>query len=98
MAQSRNRPSPITIGAQPVQVFQSVKSRRQRTKEMLPKRLDTAIKSLRALQTFANTTHHDLKPAEQKRVTEIILHEVEAFEAAFGSKPGKLVPRIFEDE
>lgn len=96
MATSRRNPSPIVIGMQP-HVTGRIKSPRERTKELLPRRLDAVIGALRALHTLG-TEHHELRPQERKRVVARLQEELQGVEAALEGKHGTLVPNILDDD
>lgn len=97
MATRTHRSGGIVIGRQPEGAGGRTKTRRQRTQEMLPRRLENVLDAVKGLHTFANPNMHELKPVEQRRVTETILKAVQDLEDAWGPKGGKLAPKIFED-
>lgn len=92
----RRENSPIVIGMQP-HIQGHIKSPRERTKEMLPRRLDVVIGALRALHTLG-TEHHEIRPAERKRVLALLRQEVQGVEAALEGKSGTLAPKILDDD
>lgn len=91
-----SRSSPIVIGLQP-HIPGRIKSPRERTKEMLPRRLDAVVGALRALHTLG-TPHHEVKPAERKRVVEMLQQELQAVAAALEGKSGIQALKILDDD
>lgn len=93
----RSRPSPIVIGMQP-HTQARLKTPRERTKEMIPRRLDAVVNAMRAMHTLGSAAHHDLRPTERKRVVTILQEELKSVEAALEGNPSTLGTKIFDDD
>lgn len=95
----RSRPSPIVIGMQPhTEHSQYIKSPRERTKEMLPRRFEAVVRAMRAMHTLGSASHHDLRATERKRIVATLQQELQGVEAALEGRPGTLSTKIFDDD
>lgn len=92
----RARPSSIVIGMQP-HTTPRLKSPRERTREMIPRRLEAVINAMRAMHTLGSPTHHELRPAERKRVVEVLQQELQGVEAALEGRPSTVASKILDD-
>ena len=81
------------------EVFQRphVKSRRERTLEVGPKRVEKVKQALRELQQLGNPQNHDIRPSEVDKIEEQLTAEIEALMYVLRN-PGKQAPApgIFE--
>ena len=86
----------ITIGA----AGAPPKSRRQRVKETLQKRVDRAIEDIAALEKANNTAVYDLRPIEKSRLIDALIAAVERLKYALNhpNQPTRAVAIFDQDD
>lgn len=91
--------APSRLRIEAPEVFTRTKSRRERTLELGPRRVEEAKKAIRALRQLANPQNHELRGSEPDKIVSTLQEEIDAlaFELA---NPGKLAPApgIFEKD
>ena len=70
-----------------------IKSPRERTLELGPRRLEEAKKAIRALRQLANPQNHELRGREPDKLVASLREEVDALEYELAN-PGKIAPAL----
>ena len=85
--------------ADTAQVFKTTKTRRERTLELGPQRVEKAARAIRDIRQLGNPQNHDLHRDEAVRIVAKLKDELEALEYEL-MNPGKTAPApgIFDAE